>query len=416
MLQIRLNNKGPASDGSPAAKGSVAAENVTVACPDHLVLADLPVAKCLGNLPNATAVAKTVGRRSRRLLGERIHFCVRCDFPIAIYGRLSPCEHAFCLACARSDSSCYLCDERIQKIQTIKMLEGIFICAAPHCLKSFLKKHEFETHITETHTDLLHTNQDREENPSENDSFAPTRPPSADTSSKPPPTPSEKESFSGGKRVITPPHNTLLPNDREDKNYHRYPSKDPPPLKPPPPQKSPFSYPRNEPDRAYNRAQFDRPPIFRRDSDHQGPPLNYPYPYPPILPDGPHQPYFNPNFDASRHEFTSEGGSEQGSLLGFPPGQGPMGFQEGYSRPWNMGFPGMPFEGGITMGQQGVLNDGYFSPVDSQARGVLQPPPPLPPHGPVKRGKFSGNEGGGGREGQGYGWQGEKRGHSRGQD
>ncbi|KAF3538056.1 hypothetical protein F2Q69_00018256 [Brassica cretica] len=59
----------------------------------------------------------------------------------------NPCEHAFCLECARSDSIFYLCDERIQKIQTIKMMEGIFICAAPHCLRSFLKKPDFEAHV-----------------------------------------------------------------------------------------------------------------------------------------------------------------------------------------------------------------------------------------------------------------------------
>lgn len=39
------------------------------------------------------------------------------------------------------------CEERIQKIQTIKMNEGILICAAPQFFKSFLKKDEFESHI-----------------------------------------------------------------------------------------------------------------------------------------------------------------------------------------------------------------------------------------------------------------------------
>lgn len=61
--------------------------------------------------------------------------------------------------------SCYLffyvcvllnrCDERIQKIQTIKMMEGIFICAAPHCLRSFLKKPDFESHVHHLHASLL---------------------------------------------------------------------------------------------------------------------------------------------------------------------------------------------------------------------------------------------------------------------
>ncbi|CAI8612829.1 unnamed protein product [Vicia faba] len=72
-----------------------------------MVLADLPVAKGIGT-PSIGSLVRNVGRRSRRQLGERVHFCVRCDFPIAIYGRLSPCDHAFCLDCARSDSLCYL--------------------------------------------------------------------------------------------------------------------------------------------------------------------------------------------------------------------------------------------------------------------------------------------------------------------
>ncbi|KAG9450997.1 hypothetical protein H6P81_010962 [Aristolochia fimbriata] len=155
MLQIRLIKGATSSEGGGTGAKPSAVDTVTVACPDHLVIADLPVGKSLGSVPTNAAVVKTVGRRSRRLLGERVHFCVRCDFPIAIYGRLTPCEHAFCLACARTDSSCYLCDERIQKIQTIKMLEGIYVCAAPHCLKSFLKKQDFESHIHQNHAHLL---------------------------------------------------------------------------------------------------------------------------------------------------------------------------------------------------------------------------------------------------------------------
>lgn len=85
MLQIRLN-KTPSGEGAGGAK-PLPAETVTVACPDHLVLAKLPVAKGIG-APIAASLVKTVGRRSRRQLGERVHFCVRCDFPMAIYGRL----------------------------------------------------------------------------------------------------------------------------------------------------------------------------------------------------------------------------------------------------------------------------------------------------------------------------------------
>ncbi|CAD5191021.1 E3 ubiquitin-protein ligase HAKAI homolog [Musa acuminata AAA Group] len=153
MLQIRLRKVSAGDGGGASVKPHPLANTVTVACPDHLNIAGLPVAKSLGAVTSSAAV-RTVGRRSRRNLGERVHFCVRCDFPIAMYGRLVPCEHAFCLTCARSDASCCLCNERIQKIQSIKMMEGIFICAAPNCLKSFLKQSDFESHIREAHADL----------------------------------------------------------------------------------------------------------------------------------------------------------------------------------------------------------------------------------------------------------------------
>lgn len=87
MLQIKLRSKGgPSTEGGVGAKPT-AGEAVTVACPDHLTIADLAVAKSLGSVI-AASVVKTVGRKSRRQLGERIHICVRCDYPIAIYGRL----------------------------------------------------------------------------------------------------------------------------------------------------------------------------------------------------------------------------------------------------------------------------------------------------------------------------------------
>lgn len=91
MLQIRLK-RDPSSEAVVGGK-PLPTDRVTVACPDHLVLANLPVAKVLGAAAS-NSVVKVVGRKSRRQLGERVHFCVKCDFPIAIYGRLvssSPC-------------------------------------------------------------------------------------------------------------------------------------------------------------------------------------------------------------------------------------------------------------------------------------------------------------------------------------
>ncbi|KAK8665771.1 hypothetical protein V6N13_005933 [Hibiscus sabdariffa] len=89
MLQIRLS-KTLSSDAAVTANPSLV-ETVMVACPDHLVLADLPVAKCIG-FATSSSLLKTVGRRSHRQLGEKVHFCVCCDFPIAIYGRLTEFE------------------------------------------------------------------------------------------------------------------------------------------------------------------------------------------------------------------------------------------------------------------------------------------------------------------------------------
>lgn len=41
--------------------------------------------------------------------GARMHMCINCDFPIAIYGRIWPCLHAFCLSCASEMAKCSLC-------------------------------------------------------------------------------------------------------------------------------------------------------------------------------------------------------------------------------------------------------------------------------------------------------------------
>jgi hypothetical protein len=40
--------------------------------------------------------------------GSKVHFCSSCVFPIAQYGRLLPCMHAFCLSCATDMVTCYM--------------------------------------------------------------------------------------------------------------------------------------------------------------------------------------------------------------------------------------------------------------------------------------------------------------------
>ncbi|KAH0448863.1 hypothetical protein IEQ34_022663 [Dendrobium chrysotoxum] len=416
MLQIRLS-KGPSSDGGGGpARSAPPLETVTVACPEHLVIADLPVAKSVGVLTTAFASSgRNMGRRSRRQLGDRIHLCVRCDFPIAIYGRLIPCEHAFCLACARSDPSCYLCDERVQKIQTIKMLEGIFICAAPHCLKSFLKKAEFESHVHDTHADLLQLNAEKEGG-SETNNLNVARPTSADVqkqSSLP-----EVSTARAPPRSGFSPSSNSMPPDREDRVY-RLPSRDqsyprPPPQVRPPPFPSSQSHQPSDIQSESNIPQFsDRPynwfpppqridnqgstqyqqdtdqfplersagappesmfPSFPAQLPHQP---NYPIPgnphqplitasfnFPSFPADG-SQPFFGAPVEMPRAESTpSEGGSEQGSVLGIPPAPtGVAGFRENYARPWGMDLMSMPFP---PMPIVQAISDSFVNPADSQ--------------------------------------------------
>jgi hypothetical protein len=48
------------------------------------------------------------GRLVRRCPGNRVHFCVACLSPIAVYGRLVPCMHTYCLACATDMPVCFM--------------------------------------------------------------------------------------------------------------------------------------------------------------------------------------------------------------------------------------------------------------------------------------------------------------------
>ncbi|PQQ12825.1 E3 ubiquitin-protein ligase Hakai [Prunus yedoensis var. nudiflora] len=393
MLQIRLKSVAP-PEGAAGVK-PLPAETVTVACPDHLVLADLPVAKGIG-ASTIASIVKNVGRRSRRQLGETVHFCVRCDYPIAIYGRLSPCEHAFCLDCARSDSICYLCDERIQKIQTIKLMEGIFICAAPHCLKSFLKRSEFESHIHENHAYLLQPNADKMDG-NESEARSTKQGTVSESTSRAPPRP-----------VFSPGSNSQL-HDREDKARLQQSREQSLPRPVMQPNQAPaFGQLQNNP------ADLSRPPGFDRPSPHnlfhqqsyesvgntmqesgqfsdkqqtpfsEYPPMhsiqppNYavpinsnqvrmpslPFAYP--FPVDGSQPFYNAPYEIARQDSAPDVGQEQGSLLGFPPGSaGNMNFTASYPQSWNAGQAGVPFE--AAQGGQGTA-DGFSNSSESQGQ------------------------------------------------
>ncbi|KAG6697553.1 E3 ubiquitin-protein ligase HAKAI homolog isoform X2 [Carya illinoinensis] len=320
------------------------------------------------------------------------------------------------------------CDERIQKIQTIKMMEGIFICAAPHCLKSFLKRSDFESHIHESHANLLQPNAEKEDG-NESESQLSKQPSASDSTARGPPRP-----------VFSPGSNSQL-HDREDKTHRQQPREPPPPRPVIQPKQPSFGQVQNHPSELQpdnNRPQgFDRlgpqnrfhqqifdthattqqesgqfpdkqqgilsespfpdyppmhsfqPPNFALPVN-SNPMLNPPLPfgYPPFQPEG-GQPFYGTPYEVTRQDSASEAGAEQGSLLGFPPVQaGVVNFPAAYAQPWNAGFAGLPFE--HPPGGQGIA-DGFTNASDSHGKAPFHqgefgrspgglpsnPPPPM---------------------------------------
>ncbi|KAM3689706.1 hypothetical protein ACB098_09G069100 [Castanea mollissima] len=321
------------------------------------------------------------------------------------------------------------CDERIQKIQTIKMMEGIFICAAPHCLKSFLKRSEFESHINESHADLLQPNAEKEDG-NESESQSVKQSGASESTARAPPRP-----------VISPGSNSQI-HDREDKTRRQQP-REPPPSRPnvQPKQPQSFGQVQNHPSELQpdnNRPQgFDRlgpqnrfhqqgfdtqggpqqesgqfpdkqqgilsenqfpeyPPMHSLQTPNFAVPVNTnpmlnpppPFGYPPFQTEG-GQPFYGAPYEMTRQDSASEVGAEQGSLLGFPPVQaGGVNFSGNYAQPWNGGgFVGAPFE--HPHSGHGML-DGFANASDSHGKaafhqgdygrnsgGLLLNPPPL---------------------------------------
>eukprot|EP00242_Pyramimonas_sp_CCMP2087_P015017 CAMPEP_0198212740 /NCGR_PEP_ID=MMETSP1445-20131203/27486_1 /TAXON_ID=36898 /ORGANISM="Pyramimonas sp., Strain CCMP2087" /LENGTH=181 /DNA_ID=CAMNT_0043887271 /DNA_START=113 /DNA_END=658 /DNA_ORIENTATION=- len=108
------------------------------------------------NLPTSSAQepdgVDLIGVKSDRKLGDKIHICVNCNFPINTYGRLIPCQHAFCWTCANEACSkklCHMCSANIEELEQLEACQGIVICA--HCLRSFPQEEELRRHIIDTH-------------------------------------------------------------------------------------------------------------------------------------------------------------------------------------------------------------------------------------------------------------------------
>lgn len=249
------------------------------------------------------------------------------------------------------------CEERIQKIQTIKMMEGIFICGAPHCLKSFLKKTDFEAHVHTVHAELVTSILQKDANESE---VASTKKPTTSESTVQAPTP--KPAQDGDRSQPQPPVRPLIqpPVNPNPNPPHGFDGSNPLHV-----QQPSFEYP----------VTALQPPGFVV-------PVN-----PSVM--GPGS-FGQPVYIGQQ---APEAGVEQGSLLGYP-------------QPWNVGPNGQPFDPSMVMNQGGFFQGG----LPSQVANPTQPPPQ-----PMAFGGFHGGDAS--HVGMGYGWQQDKRdGFGNGQD
>jgi E3 ubiquitin-protein ligase Hakai len=285
------------------------------------------------------------------------------------------------------------------------MMEGIFICAAPMCLKSFLKKADFEFHVPDVHANLLQTNQEKEEERNESDAPNISRASAGDT---------QRQSQMPEMSTARAPPRSGVSQDREERSrYHQ--SREQTPLRPPTLSKPPsfhgrHSYPPGDTQAENNPPQgFDRPynwtsqsrqespgaaTPLRQESDHstqdkQQLMANAPYMFPPIPPHQgnfmmpmnmnqpliPNAPFNYPlQQDGNPQYFSApfqmqlpDTGSDQGSMPSVQPPAGPMSFPEGLQRPWAMGL--MPFQS-LALGQG--MADGVGDPQGGGGLAFMQ--------------------------------------------
>lgn len=321
------------------------------------------------------------------------------------------------------------CDERIQKIQTVKMMEGIFVCAAPHCLKSFMKRSEFESHIQNSHPNLLQSNAAK-------DGQEPEVQSGRQSASL------ESTMRASMMRPINPSGSSSQLHDHEDKGWRQQPREHMPPKQtsqPKPPQY--FLQGQNYP----LEPQGDGPPGFEKPAlhnhfsqqqeagQHTIQPESFPdYPHNPMQPPGfamplnsnpAHVPQYGfppfPNdgtqqvygaqYEIPRQDSVPDTGSEHGSL-GYPSGQA-GGFTGSYSQHYNAGAGHVNSDYGHNSGlftppphmTNRGMDQGGSSMDPREGKGILapqpllHPPPPsaqVPPHqAHMRRGTYFSTDG-----------------------
>lgn len=295
------------------------------------------------------------------------------------------------------------CEERIQKIQTIKMGEGILICAAPQCFKSFLKKDEFESHVRRNHGDLLSPGTMKEEG-NESEAASARKPATSESTVQAPP-----------KSVLSPSASSHQLHDREDRSRYHQPrdqhAGNQPKLEPPFPGPTPNlvadAVPDNSNPQGFDRVdarnQFPQENVdlqgrHQQESgqfqDSQLVPNENPIPgyamqfqqhpnnampvnsslvqnpsqfiYPQFGQDG--IPFYGSQFQP-RQDSAPEGEQRPGSALGYPPrpAVGPVNFSGSYPQPWGVGPAGGFFDPSL-IGRGNMDSFKTLSMSDSQGR------------------------------------------------
>ncbi|CAL8467888.1 g7426 [Coccomyxa elongata] len=82
-----------------------------------------------------------------RVQEGKVHFCILCDYPVAVYGRVWPCLHTYCLSCASSLPSCSLCQTEILRVERVTREQGLHI--SPATLQSFKTEEDLQNHAEE---------------------------------------------------------------------------------------------------------------------------------------------------------------------------------------------------------------------------------------------------------------------------
>ncbi|XP_058798476.1 E3 ubiquitin-protein ligase Hakai [Phymastichus coffea] len=93
-----------------------------------------------------------------KVLNPMIHCCDKCLKPILIYGRMIPCKHVFCLACAKKeDKVCPRCMEKVSRVEQTG-LGTVFMCTHggtrygnAGCRRTYLSQRDLQAHINHRH-------------------------------------------------------------------------------------------------------------------------------------------------------------------------------------------------------------------------------------------------------------------------